>query len=385
MMTIEEKAKAYDEAISRAKNSYGTGAYDDATTEFIFPELSEGEDERIRKILIDAFEKKNNSFIDEFVDCRLTKADILAYLEKQKDLIDSKVDDEDERIRKAIQYAICQSTHGDNTLIDGVTKDEALALLKKQKELKPIQPNINREHIEERLRVLINKKGEYYRGAREELAHLFCILGGQPSQYLINNVAKGEQKPAEHLDDKLDEEVELTPFESALFSAFSDAWQEFMRGENVNVAQWAKEHSEELLEVAKEDSAKWSKEEKEIIGNLRHILNAYAFEHSGLDVNGDYIEQDYIDADNWLKSLRERVNLQPKQEWSEEDEKRLNRISWYLTHKGYKDDADWLKSLLPSWKPSEEYIEWLCIAKNMMGNRGQEVLGNLIAELEKMM
>lgn len=85
MMTIEEKAKAYDEALSRAKASYGTGAYDDATTEFIFPELSESEDERIRKILIDAFEKKNNSFIDELVDCRLTKADILEWLEKQKE------------------------------------------------------------------------------------------------------------------------------------------------------------------------------------------------------------------------------------------------------------------------------------------------------------
>jgi len=179
-----------------------------------------------------------------------------------------------------------------------------------------------------------------------------------------------EQKPTEHPDDKVDEEVELTPFESALFSAFSDAWQEFMRGENVNVAQWAKEHSEELLEVAKEDSAKWSKEEKEIIGNLRHILNAYAFEHSGLDVNGDYIKQDYIDADNWLKSLRERVNLQPKQEWSEEDDYRIRWIISLLTtmrEKGvddrfgdsvFDDIPDmiaWLKSLRP--KPKQEWSD----------------------------
>jgi uncharacterized membrane protein YgaE (UPF0421/DUF939 family) len=45
--------------------------------------------------------------------------------------------------------------------------------------------------------------------------------------------------------------IELTDFESALFTAFSDAWQQYLRGEEVNVAQWAKEHSAELLEAAK--------------------------------------------------------------------------------------------------------------------------------------
>ena len=62
-----------------------------------------------------------------------------------------------------------------------------------EKGQKPIQPNIEREYIEKRLRGLIDKEGEYYRGAREELAHLFYILGGQPSQYLINNIATEEQ------------------------------------------------------------------------------------------------------------------------------------------------------------------------------------------------
>ena len=71
-----------------------------------------------------------------------------------------------------------------------------------QKEQKPIQPNIKREYIEKRLKGLIDKEGEYYRGAREELVHLYYILGGQPSQYLINNVANEEQKPVE-----IDEEI----------------------------------------------------------------------------------------------------------------------------------------------------------------------------------
>ena len=43
---------------------------------------------------------------------------------------------EDEKIRKAIRYAIGQSTHSDGTLINGVSSEEALAWLEKQGEQK---------------------------------------------------------------------------------------------------------------------------------------------------------------------------------------------------------------------------------------------------------
>lgn len=86
MKTIEEKAKAYDEALEDMRVIYPNLKGDaKLAVEHAFPQLRESEDERIRKILIDAFEKKNNSFIDELVDCRLTKADILAWFEKQKE------------------------------------------------------------------------------------------------------------------------------------------------------------------------------------------------------------------------------------------------------------------------------------------------------------
>lgn len=47
-MTEKEKAKAYDEAIERAKELYGNGI-----TEEIFPELKEDNDEKIRRWIID--------------------------------------------------------------------------------------------------------------------------------------------------------------------------------------------------------------------------------------------------------------------------------------------------------------------------------------------
>lgn len=82
VMTQEEKARAYDEALKRAKAAIDIAADKDlvkgvATT--IFPQLRESEDERIRKHLIEIVEtywgKTNEP----------GKAADLAYLEKQKE------------------------------------------------------------------------------------------------------------------------------------------------------------------------------------------------------------------------------------------------------------------------------------------------------------
>lgn len=69
MMTKEEKAKRYDEAIERMK-SWVRGEHPECFTEaqkaaeFIFPELKENEDERIRKELIE-FVDTNTLLVDE--------------------------------------------------------------------------------------------------------------------------------------------------------------------------------------------------------------------------------------------------------------------------------------------------------------------------------
>ena len=82
----------------------------------------------------------------------------------------------------------------------------------------------------------------------------------------------------------------------------------------------------------------------------------------------EFAEQ-YQAAFNWLKSLPERFNLQPKEEWSEEDEKIIDTIvsalSQYIDYKAvsgtgsgyatprYSKEIDWLKSLRPQQK-----VEW---------------------------
>lgn len=79
-MTQEEKAKAYDEALKRAKKLNADNMMSDEAIEEIFPELRESEDERIRKDLIKYLESdrdcqpcQNVSFYDRSI----------AWLEKQ--------------------------------------------------------------------------------------------------------------------------------------------------------------------------------------------------------------------------------------------------------------------------------------------------------------
>ena len=83
MKEIEEKARAYDEAIEKARKiqKYSSDLAEIKRMEKIFPELRESEEEWIRK---------------------------------------------------AIKYAIGQSTHSDGTLINGISSEEALAWFEKQ-------------------------------------------------------------------------------------------------------------------------------------------------------------------------------------------------------------------------------------------------------------
>ena len=73
-LSIEEKAKAYDKAIERAKQHCA-----DYVVETIFPELKESEGEKMRKVAIE-FVKQNNSFNWLL---GVSKEQVLDWLEKQ--------------------------------------------------------------------------------------------------------------------------------------------------------------------------------------------------------------------------------------------------------------------------------------------------------------
>ena len=78
---IMDYEKKYKEALERAKKLYEQGTITE-TLSYIFPELKESEDERIRKALL---ELVHDTTGDELcVDYNVHKEDALAWLEKQE-------------------------------------------------------------------------------------------------------------------------------------------------------------------------------------------------------------------------------------------------------------------------------------------------------------
>lgn len=71
-MTQKEKAKAYDEALEKARQFSEYPLQEDSANivEYIFPELKESEDERIRKEIISALEYANHKGVyDKHIAC----------------------------------------------------------------------------------------------------------------------------------------------------------------------------------------------------------------------------------------------------------------------------------------------------------------------------
>ena len=80
-------------------------------------------------------------------------------------------------------------------------------------------------------------------------------------------------------------EIELTPFESELFSTISEVLQRYLLGEEVNIAKVVKEHSEYLLKLAKEENSWISADE-----NVTNAAEKTTREFCHVDLlNGDFL------------------------------------------------------------------------------------------------
>lgn len=154
-------------------------------------------------------------------------------------------------------------------------------------------------------------------------------------------------------------------------------------GENIeNMVAW--------LEKQGEKKPAWSEEDESALGDaLWAIKQARSIAKDENDMGNLWY------AENWLKSLKDRVQLQPKQEWSEEDEKKIMWIVRLISTAGFRElDNDkmpcsrsellyWLKSIKPNhWKPSEEQMEALQYATGNGGTYNKEALNRLYNDLK---
>ena len=134
-----------------------------------------------------------------------------------------------------------------------------------------------------------------------------------------------------------------------------------------------------------EKSAAWSNEDEKMANDLikgfQSPVKVYNLVHTSKEI-----------AD-WLKSIKNRVQPQPKQEWSEEDELVVLSIEQVIQCASFLnlvpeklDKIDkWLKSLKEriTWKPSKEQIEALDDALNERGF-DYNYLNSLYEQLKKL-
>jgi len=118
-----------------------------------------------------------------------------------------------------------------------------------------------------------------------------------------------------------------------------------------------------MIELSKHQTSAWSEEDErmcqETIDWFEKKCFPYALES----------ENPARESIKWLKSLKDRVQPRPKQEWSEYDKIQLSEAiqmieangTWIRSEDAVKKVSNWLKSIKPQshWKPSKEQIEAL--------------------------
>ena len=311
-LSIEEKAKRYDEALASAKNTIEVNqAIPDIVdcVESLFPELAD-EDERIRKALINQFSDykrrgENHGF-------GYSNDKILAWLEKQG---------EHANFRNKIQIG------------DKVTRNEDGVL-------------VNLSQLKR-----VAKKDE----------------------------KQGGQKPADKVEPKfkVGDEIKTANEEPLTITKIDEKgyWSEglFICGFD----------EECIWDLVEQKTIAWTEEDEEMYAATIFALARFMGNEDKID---------------WLKSLKDRVQPQPKQEWSEKDEKTCNIIishykSHILNHTNISSDdkiIKWLKSLKEryTWKPSDEQMTALDNALSLAKNCGEEYafdLRTLYEQLKKLM
>lgn len=327
-LSIEQKAKAYDEAIERAKNLH-KDAIDMGENirakqcEIIFPELKESENGEIRESLVAYFAKFKQS---DMWDDDFSFGDVLSWLEKQ-----------------GMSYT---KRDVDDAYLEGVTNTKN-EIEKQYEETYQIRKDIAtfifnyKGVIKDRVKwmdylgfnVSFVKKQSYQetlcdKGKKEQPSHS-C----QDITALGRCIVEHEQKPTDKIEPKFKVGDEIkTKNEAPLTITRIDRF-----------GYW----SEDLFICSFENSAKW-----------------------------ELVEQKPAWSEEDEKYVKDLVDY----------------FTGGLSLKHTEEDiAKWLKSLRPQnrWKPSEEHIHWLKWVINRLpdtekANEAEAVLKDLLEQLKKL-
>jgi hypothetical protein len=293
----------YQEKLRLAKEALNSSSYDKRTIEYIFPELKENKDERIRNFLISKMKEVGNVWKE------YSSKDIIAWLEKQGE----------------------QKPQGKPAL--EVWKDMRLEVYQ-QASGNRHEPNYSDDStkmfsltdIDEIFEKVAEKQGEQ---KANEIHPIFRV-----GDY-IKNKNTSDEVVIEQLD------VELKVYYYTSYDGAAIIHSDF---------PFSKQDEWELIgqKIVEQKSA-WSEEDEKHYQGCLHVMNLV------LNAKPYPYYNDYL----WLKSIKDRILPQPKSTWSEEDKSHIGRIINYLeSFKAYnaphiepiKNEIDWLKSLKENMK-----------------------------------
>ena len=277
---------------------------------------------------------------------------------------------EDERIRKEIEFAIMQMPSARQD-----TKERCIAWLEKQKEQSIPWYDYKK-----------SKEAGYTIVPNEEYERLIKQREQKPLEEYIKEICKPINDVATYLDEQLQRfKKEPSAEEYANILADEEVQGLSVGGEHIHAIK-------ELIRRAFRFGVKWGKEKeqkpaewsKDDAIRIEDLINLVEHHH-----DKEYDWFDYKDLSSWLKELPNRFELQPKQEWSEEDEKiRRNLMSLLanmrgdrITEETYQKYYPWLRDLRPSWKPSRTQMSMLLAVINEPDNASSESCHLVLVEL----
>ena len=392
-LTIQEKAKAYDEAIEKARklyNSEETSADVEIACENIFSELKESEDERIRKRIITLVN----------AHCQgMYKTDCLAWLEKQGEqnlVIEMKSAEESLGIDSDTYNEIVdECIYGEQKPADKVEHKfeigDWVVFNNKHQSIYQV------EKIEDGYYILRHTHGGTFR---------ICVLHNESLRlWTIQDAKDGDVLCCESgwtciFKTLVNDET----FSSYCFMD-SDKWfyetgsechtlkEEFIKAYNGKIYPATKEQRDLLFQKMKEAGYEWDAEKKELkkqeIAEIPFGAKDSELQEATYNIpKGFYAE---IDSD---KVVIKKGRQKPT--WSEEDESILQAI-WdeILANKHNAEEYEWktydkflywLKSLRPQnqWKPSDEQMQQLNIVSTGKGWFDKRPLREMYEQLKKL-
>jgi len=366
--------KEYKELVAKLTNAYNDESVNDdrfcCVMNGIMPELAESEDENIRKELLSLFKDGRDGVSHIYYDSDCER--YIAWLEKQgeqKPLVVHKFNVGDVIVNDYCMGRVIELTN-DAYLLDteqGIpfshehnahlwtikdAKDgDVLYLQKDGKEHIIIYKGV----IKERFRTFVSA---------------YCAYNGIVDAFCFADVSRYVDIAYEGIMPATKEQRDL------LFQKMKEEGYE-----------WDAD-KKELKKI--EQNPTWSEEDEIMVARI--IDELVAMQHKSKTVIEKNFCQEKID---WLNSIKDRVLPQPKQEWSEEDEKHLKGISLCLSSIDNLEDPEtwinWFKNLKDrvqskpkQWKPTEMQLTCLEDAINAYHRDGHpaKCLTSLLNDLK---